>query len=54
MESRKLGNKKKKLKLMSKVGNYGLIILIGLKLQLQELIDKNYVRLSVSPWVAPI
>ena len=25
-----------------------------LKLQLQELIDKNYVRLSVSPWGAPV
>ena len=27
MESRKLGNKTKMIKLMSKVGNYGLIIL---------------------------
>ena len=25
-----------------------------LKLQLQELIDKNYVRPSVSPWGAPV
>ena len=25
-----------------------------LKLQLQELIDKNYVRSSVSPWGAPV
>ena len=25
-----------------------------LKLQLQELIDKNYVRPSASPWVAPV
>ena len=25
-----------------------------LKLQLQELIDKNYIRPSVSPWGAPI
>ena len=25
-----------------------------LKLQLQELIDKNYVRPSVSPWEAPV
>ena len=25
-----------------------------LKLQLQELIDKNYIRPSVSPWRAPL
>ena len=28
--------------------------LVELKLQLQELIEKGYVRLSMSPWGAPI
>ena len=28
--------------------------LVELKLQLQELIEKGYIRLSVSPWGAPI
>ena len=28
--------------------------LVELKLQLQELIDKEYIRLSVSPWGAPV
>ena len=28
--------------------------LVELKLQLQELIDKEYIRPSVSPWGAPV
>ena len=33
MESRKLGNKTKIIKIMSKVGNYGLIILTKLSMK---------------------
>ena len=31
-----------------------IIELIELKSQLQEIIDKKYIRLSVSPWGAPV
>ena len=37
-----------------KVDNEIILELNELKLQLQELIDKNYVRPSVSPWGAPV